>query len=271
MARTLHPWRATKEVGVSFIFAFEGLLYAVYTQRNMRFHLFVAILALATAVAFRVDVFEKMVLTIVVCLVPAFEIINTSVEAHADYTGEHHELIKRAKDTAAAAVLVMALCSMAIGGYILVPRLVNFFVSPPPPPGVLITRVGFRLLLMLAVWGCLILFWVFRSWKNLFFPALLLSSVGTGTSVTWLCIHGRDPASWVAILFISALLLNAFARAEFEARIQRKLLREDLPYEIQGLKFIIPGLVAGMFLGALSGWMWLPDFPHFPGLQIISG
>ena len=153
------PRRAAREVARSFVYAFEGLLYTVYTQRNMRFHLFVAILALATATAFRVDAFEKMVLTVVVCLVPAFEIINTSVESHADFTGEHHELIKRAKDTAAGAVLVMALCSMAIGGYILIPRLVTSSKAPPPPPGVLITLVGFRLVLMLAVWGCLLFFW----------------------------------------------------------------------------------------------------------------
>ena len=260
--RAHSPRRAAREVGQSFVYAFEGLLYTVYTQRNMRFHLFVAILALATATAFRVDAFEKMVLTVVVCLVPAFEIINTSVEAHADFTGEHHVLIKRAKDTAAGAVLVMALCSMAVGGYVLIPRLVNFFKAPPPPPGVLITLVGFRLVLMLAVWGCLLFFWAFRSYRHAFFPALGLSSVGTGTSLTWLCINGRDPASWVAMLFVSSLLLNAFARAEFEARIAKQWFREDLPFEVQGFKLIIPGMMLGMILGALTGWWWLRDFPQ---------
>jgi diacylglycerol kinase len=255
------PRRAANELARSFVYAFEGLLYTVYTQRNMRFHLFVAILALATAVAFRVDVFEKMVLMVVICLVVSFEIINTSVESHADFTGEHHELIKRAKDTAAGAVLIMSLCSMGVGGYILLPRLINFFKAPPPPPGVLITLVGFRLILMLSVWGCLLFFWVFRSYRRTFFPALSLSSAGTGTSLTWLCINGHDPASWVAMLFISSLLLNAFARAEFEARIAKKWLREDLPFEVPGFKLIIPGMMLGMILGALTGWWWLRDFP----------
>lgn len=260
----LSPGRATKELGRSFIYAFEGLLYATYTQRNMRFHLFVAVLALATAVAFRVDVFEKMVLMVVVCLVPSFEIINTSVESYADYSGERHELLKRAKDTAAAAVLVMSLCSMAVGGYILLPRLVRFFSAPPLPPDVLISRVGFRLLLMLTVWGFLLLFWTFRSWKHLFFPSLLVCSIGAGTSITWLCVHGRDPASWVAILFISMLLLNAFARAEFEVRISKEWIRPDLPFEVAGLRTIIPGMIGGMVLGALTGYLWLPNFPQIP-------
>jgi diacylglycerol kinase len=258
---THHPGRAAREVGRSFVYAFEGLLYTVYTQRNMRFHLFVAVLALATAVAFRVDDFEKMVLMVVICLVPSFEIINTSIEAHASFTGERHELIKRAKDTAAAAVLVMSLCSMAVGGYILLPRLIGFFKAPPPPPGVLFTHVGFRLVLMLSVWGCLLFFWVLRSYRHAFFPALSLASVGTATSLTWLCINGHDPASWVALLFISSLLLNAFARAEFEARIAKQWLRVDLPFEIQGFKLIIPGMMLGMILGALTGWWWLRDFP----------
>ena len=74
------------------------------------------------------------ILVLVVCLVPSFEIINTSVESQADFTGDTHELLKRAKDTAAAAVLIMSLCSMAVGGYILLPRLVNFFSAPTVPP-----------------------------------------------------------------------------------------------------------------------------------------
>jgi diacylglycerol kinase (ATP) len=259
-----NPWRATKELARSFVYAFEGLLYTVYTQRNMRFHLFVAILAMAVAVALKVDPFEKMVLVTVICLVPSFEIINTSIESQADFAGRRHELLKRAKDTAAAAVLVMSLCSMAVGAYVLLPRLVNFFAAGPPPPGVVMRREAFRLLLMLALWGSLILFWVFRSDRRLFWPALFLTSVSTGTSTTWLCIHGRDPASWVAILFIAALLLNAFARAEFEVRVRKKLIREDMPFEIRGMWAIIPGISLGVALGALSAWAWFRGFPHVP-------
>ena len=261
---THNPVRAARELGRSFIYAFEGLLYTVYTQRNMRFHLFVAVLALATAVAFRVDNFEKMILITVICLVISFEIINTSLESHVDFAGEQHELLKRTKDTAAAAVLVMSLCSMAVGGYVLIPRLVSFFYSPAPPPGVLVTKVGFRLFLMLLVWGFLIFMWTFRSWKHLFWPVVTVSSVGVATATTWLCIHGRDPSSWVGLLFIEALLLNAFARAEFAARAKKKWFREDMPFETRGLRAIIPGIITGMILGALSGWMWLPDFPKIP-------
>ena len=264
MIRSHNPLRATRELGTSFIYAFEGLLYTVYTQRNMRFHLFVAILAMAVAVALKVDPFEKMILVTVICLVPSFEIVNTSIESQADYSGERHVLLKRAKDTAAAAVLVMSLCSMAVGAYVLLPRLVNFFGAGPPPPGVVMRREAFRLLLMLALWGSLLFFWALRSVRHLFWPVLAFSSVSTGMSTTWLCIHGRDPASWVAILFICMLLLNAFARAEFEVRVKKKWIREEMPFEVRGLLAILPGLVVGVALGALSAWAWFRGFPTVP-------
>jgi hypothetical protein len=162
----------------------------------------------------------------------------------------------------------MSLCSMAVGAYILLPRLVDFFQSPPPPAGVVITKVGFRLLLMLAVWGCLLAFWVLRSGKSLFVPMLVLASIGSGTSITWLCIHGRDPASWVAFLFLSTLLMNAFARSEYEARIRRNWIREDLPFEVRALRYIIPGMIGGICLGALSAWAWFAGFPKVPPILL---
>ncbi len=67
----LTPMRATKELGRSFVYAFEGLLYTMHTQRNMRFHIWFAILMLAFNVSFEIPFYEKALLLIVICLVPA--------------------------------------------------------------------------------------------------------------------------------------------------------------------------------------------------------
>ena len=104
----LHPGQGVKEVGRSFAFAFSGLLYTMHSQRNMRFHIFFAIFALTSVVAFGLPFLERAILMIVICLVPTFEIINTSIESQMDFVGqEKHVLVKHAKDTASAAVLVM--------------------------------------------------------------------------------------------------------------------------------------------------------------------
>jgi len=256
MPQTHHPMRATREVLRSFVYAFEGLLYTMHTQRNMRFHIFMAILILAFNVAFNIPVYERALLLIVICLVPAFEIINTSIESQADYAGpERHELIKRAKDTAAAAVLVVALTAMAMGGYVLLPRFVHFFQQPATPGR--ITSVGLRLIMSVSVVGSILLFWIFRSVKRVFFPTLLLASLAAGGTTAVLCIIGRDPSTAVALLFLCALELNAFARGEFEVRIHKEWVRPDLPFDVEGFKVVVPGLLLGFVGGSWVVW-WGP-------------
>jgi diacylglycerol kinase len=249
--------RATRELGRSFVYAFEGLLYTMHTQRNMRFHIFMAILVLAFNVSFSdyIPVDERALLLIVICLVPAFEIVNTSIESQADYVGaDRHELIKRAKDTAAAAVLVMALTAMAVGGYVLLPNFIKFFRAPTPGR---ITSVGLRLIMSVTVGGSILVFWIFRSVKHLFFPTLVMASLAAGGTTAVMCIIGRDPSTAVALLFLCALELNAFARAEFEVRIHKEWVRPDLPFEVEGLKLIAPGLLLGFLGGAWVVW-WGP-------------
>ena len=195
MVKNLNPSRATRELGRSFVYAFEGLLYTMHTQRNMRFHIFMAILILAFNVSFNIPVYERALLLIVICLVPAFEIINTSIEAQADHAAgpDRHELIKRAKDTAAAAVLVVSLTAMAVGGYVLLPRFYHFFKTPPTPGR--ITSVGLRLIMSVSVGGSILFFWMSRSIKQLFFPMLAAASMAAGGTTAVLCIIGRDPST----------------------------------------------------------------------------
>jgi len=247
LVRNLHPGRATKEVLRSHVYAFEGLLYTLHTQRNMRFHIFFAILVITWYVAFQIPVMERALLLIVVCLVPAFEIINTSLESQADYVGqEAHVLIKRAKDTAAGAVLVIALLAMAMGGYILLPPLIDFFRQPTTER---ITALGIRMLFSTLILGSLLSFWALRSVRHLFFPMLALASLVIGVSIAALCRLGHDASAFVALSFLCALELNAFARSEFEIRIRKAWVRKDLPFEIQGFKIILPGMLLGLIAG----------------------
>lgn len=255
MENESNSWKATKELGRSFTFAFSGLLYTLHSQRNMRFHIFFAIFATVFFVAFGLSFIERGILLIVICLVPAFEVINTSIESTVDHTSkEKHILVKHAKDTAAAAVLIIALLAMAIGGYILLPRFAEFFQNFESK---MTAKGGIRVLMAFLVLISLISFWILRGIRYLFKPLLGLTAFCAGTGTMALCVYGKDPSAYVAITFLCCLELNAFARIEYETRIEKAWEDENLPFDTAGFKIILPATAMGAAFGVLlSAGSW---------------
>jgi diacylglycerol kinase (ATP) len=75
----------------------------------LRVHLFVAFVVLVAALLFRFTAIEFVGLVLCFAVVIAAELFNTTLEVLIDYAWpEHHPMIGRAKDVAAAAVLVAA-------------------------------------------------------------------------------------------------------------------------------------------------------------------
>lgn len=100
----------------SFHHAFEGIIYAARTQRNMRLHLIAAALVLAATLYLHLQRPYVIGIVITVAMVLAFELLNTALEAVVDLmTVAHHPLAKIAKDTAAGAVLVVAFAALIVG------------------------------------------------------------------------------------------------------------------------------------------------------------
>ena len=93
----------------------------------MRFHLFAAFAVVVCASWLRVSRTDWLWLLLAIALVLAAELLNTAVERMVDLTaGEmQHPLAKAAKDTAAGAVLVMAVFAAAVGGAVLGPPLLT--------------------------------------------------------------------------------------------------------------------------------------------------
>lgn len=108
----------------SFTYAFRGMGYALRTQRNMRLHV-IATLGVATAgLFFHISATEWMAVTLCCAMVISFELINTSIETIVDWVSpEWHEKAGRMKDLSAAAVLLAALASVLVGGFIFIPKL----------------------------------------------------------------------------------------------------------------------------------------------------
>ena len=109
----------------AFSCAWEGVRYAVKTQRNMKIHLAVAAAAVALGAALSIDAASWAAIAVCIALVIAAECVNTAVESAIDLVSPGYaELAKRAKDCAAAAVLVCALGAVAVAVAVFLPRIV---------------------------------------------------------------------------------------------------------------------------------------------------
>ena len=110
----------------SFKYAYEGLKYAFKYEQNILVHFLATILVIIAGIFFKISMAEWLVLTLIIGLVIATELINTSIEATIDLvTKEVHPLAKVAKDTAAAAVLIFGITALIIGLIIFVPKFIE--------------------------------------------------------------------------------------------------------------------------------------------------
>src|ERR687891_685502 len=100
------------------------MIYAVRTQRNMRFHVVAAVMILVASLFVGVSKLELAVLVLTILLVFITELFNTALEFAVDLvTKEYHPLAKLAKDISAGAVLVSSVGAVLVGYLILADNL----------------------------------------------------------------------------------------------------------------------------------------------------
>lgn len=114
----------------SFHYAFKGLADVIRTQANMRIHFVATAIALPAAWLFRISSGEWLALVLVIGLVLAAEAFNTAIEYLTDLASpNYHPLAGKAKDAAAAAVLLCACTAVAVGAIIFLPRIFRFLTG----------------------------------------------------------------------------------------------------------------------------------------------
>jgi diacylglycerol kinase (ATP) len=114
------PGKDQQGVARSFEHAYRGMISAVRTQRNMRFHVVVAVAVLVASLLLGVSKLELAVLVLTILLVFVTELFNTAMEFVVDLaTKEYHPLAKLAKDISAGAVLVSSIGALLVGYLIL--------------------------------------------------------------------------------------------------------------------------------------------------------
>jgi diacylglycerol kinase (ATP) len=139
----------------SFNYAFEGIIYVVRTQRNMRIHFLVALTVLPAGVLLGVTRIEMLALLLSVAFVLLMEMANTALEMTIDVaTSAFDPRARAAKDIAAGMVLVSAVTALFVGYLVFAPRLQNpsqHAIDTVRASPVHLTVIAIALVIMLVV------------------------------------------------------------------------------------------------------------------------
>ena len=108
----------------SFGFALKGIATLFKTQPNARIHLIAICIVTVAGYLLKVSTSEWCFIVIAFAMVLAAEAFNTAVEFVVDLASpDYHPLAGKAKDVAAAAVLIIAIGAATIGIIIFLPKL----------------------------------------------------------------------------------------------------------------------------------------------------
>ncbi|MBK8562959.1 MAG: diacylglycerol kinase family protein [Saprospiraceae bacterium] len=110
----------------SFRYAFAGIADLVASQPNAKLHLAAAAVAIGAGFYFKIDRMEWCLVAMAIASVLAAEAFNTAIEHLTDLASpDHHPLAGKAKDVAAAAVLLTAIGAAAVGCIVFLPKLLG--------------------------------------------------------------------------------------------------------------------------------------------------
>ena len=115
----------TKKLVNSFKYAFSGIFLAFKTERNMKIHTGIVAFVTFSGIALHISAVEWMICVIVMGVVIAAELFNTSLEQLTDVVmPERNPKAKIVKDISAGAVLITAIAASIIGAIIFLPKLI---------------------------------------------------------------------------------------------------------------------------------------------------
>lgn len=111
----------------SFKYAFRGVFLLFHYEHNAWIHLIAIVCAVTAGIILSLTSLEWVAILFAIGSVLAAEAINTAIEKLADFISPSHQvLIGKAKDLAAAAVLILSICAFIIGGIIFIPKIIHF-------------------------------------------------------------------------------------------------------------------------------------------------
>ncbi len=122
-------YKTSKNVLISFKYAFSGIYYVFKSSRNFRIQIACALIILTAGFLLHISKINYLILIATIMSVLILEIINTSIESIVDLIvkKEFNSLAKISKDASAGAVLLASLNSVIIALYIFFPKIKLLF------------------------------------------------------------------------------------------------------------------------------------------------
>lgn len=109
----------------SFKFAGNGIRLLITREHNAWIHCFAAVCVIIAGCWLGLSSTEWIAVVFAIAMVLAAEAVNSSIEALADLVSPgYNEAIKRTKDLAAGAVLILAIGAAIVGLIIFVPKII---------------------------------------------------------------------------------------------------------------------------------------------------
>ncbi|MDK7751912.1 diacylglycerol kinase family protein [Staphylococcus sp. UMB10092B] len=109
-----------------FKYAFQGLLVLFNKDKKFLIHIIFACFTILLSFYLKINIVEWFLIIIAIGFVLTFEAMNTALEYVVDLiTDEYHELAKKAKDTAAASVMLASIIALVIGLIVFLPYFIK--------------------------------------------------------------------------------------------------------------------------------------------------
>ena len=124
-------YRTSKNVLISFRYAFNGIKYTFKNSRNFKIQVLFALFSIVLGSILQLDKSDYLILLVTIIFVLTLEMLNTSIESFVDLVVKENfsNLAKIAKDCSAGAVLLASINSVIIGLCLFIPKIKLLFLN----------------------------------------------------------------------------------------------------------------------------------------------
>jgi diacylglycerol kinase len=109
----------------------KGVRLTLKSERNLRVHLFTAVLVIITALVLKFSIIKICIILLTISAVISAEMFNSAIEFSLDaiFHNKYSKMVGMAKDIAAGAVMIVTVCAVLIGVLLFVPPVYKILTS----------------------------------------------------------------------------------------------------------------------------------------------
>ncbi len=124
-----------KKLGMSFVYAFKGIMYCIRHERNIRIHIVALVYVIFFSLFYSFSKTEYTIIILTCAFVISAELFNTAIEVVIDKVSPKFSVFAMVgKDIAAGAVLISAAAAVAVGVFLFydantIKEIFSYFIS----------------------------------------------------------------------------------------------------------------------------------------------